>query len=322
MAPMELRRFGTTNLWVSPIGLGLAAIGRPGYINLGHAADLDGRRGPGPLAAHAATMLDSAFGAGVRYFDAARSYGRAEEFLARWLSARESATEDAVVGSKWGYTYTAEWKIEADVHEVKEHSLEALERQLSLSLSTLGDKLALYQIHSATSESGVLENEAVLDRLADLRDGGVAIGLSTSGPQQAESVYSAIDVARGGTPLFASVQATWNLLETSVAPALEAAAAAGMAVIVKEAVANGRLTERNRHLPAPLRDQGTAPDAIAIAAALAHPWATIVLSGAATIAQLESNLSALEVDVDTIVLPDIAEDPAVYWRTRSNLAWT
>ena len=31
-------------------------------------------------------VLDEAWAAGVRYFDAARSYGRAEEFLARWLA--------------------------------------------------------------------------------------------------------------------------------------------------------------------------------------------------------------------------------------------
>ena len=33
-------------------------------------------------------VLDAAYGAGVRYFDAARSYGRAEQFLGSWLRAR------------------------------------------------------------------------------------------------------------------------------------------------------------------------------------------------------------------------------------------
>ena len=35
-----MRTLGTTGLSVSPVGLGLAALGRPGYINLGHADDL------------------------------------------------------------------------------------------------------------------------------------------------------------------------------------------------------------------------------------------------------------------------------------------
>ena len=38
---MQLRPLGSTNLFVSPIGLGLAALGRPGYINIGHAEDLE-----------------------------------------------------------------------------------------------------------------------------------------------------------------------------------------------------------------------------------------------------------------------------------------
>ena len=52
--------------------------------------------------------------------------------------------------SKWGYTYTADWKIEADAHEVKEHSLAVLNRQAEESTSLLGPHLKLYQIHSAT----------------------------------------------------------------------------------------------------------------------------------------------------------------------------
>ena len=63
-----------------------------------------------------------------------------------------------VVCSKWGYTYTADWKIDAEAHEVKEHSLAVLQRQRRESQSNLGLYLDLYQIHSATIESGVLEN--------------------------------------------------------------------------------------------------------------------------------------------------------------------
>lgn len=42
-----------------------------------------------------------------RYYDAARSYGRAEEFLAGWLDSRGITPGQVLVGSKWGYTYTA-----------------------------------------------------------------------------------------------------------------------------------------------------------------------------------------------------------------------
>jgi len=137
-------------------------------------------------------------------------------------------------------------------------------------------------------------------------------------------------VRRGGTLLFSSVQATWNLLEPSVGRALADAHAAGLGVIVKEAVANGRLTARNPELAAlaPLREvceaTGGTPDAVALAAVLAQPWADVVLSGAADVAQLQSNLRAR-----TLVLPTgaeralaaLAEQPAVYWAKRAALAW-
>ena len=72
---------------VSRIGLGLAALGRPAYITSGREQDLPDRGVTG-LRTRTFSMLDAAYAAGVRYVDAARSYGRAEEFLAAgWPSA-------------------------------------------------------------------------------------------------------------------------------------------------------------------------------------------------------------------------------------------
>ena len=66
----------------SRLGLGLAAVGRPAYITLGRVHDLGGDRSVDAMYARTAAVLDAAWAAGVRYLDAARSYGRAEEFLA------------------------------------------------------------------------------------------------------------------------------------------------------------------------------------------------------------------------------------------------
>ncbi|MEA2000704.1 MAG: aldo/keto reductase, partial [Actinomycetota bacterium] len=64
-------------------------------------------------------------------------------------------------------------------------------------------------------------------------------------------------------------------------------------------------------------------DTIAIAAILAQPWVDTVISGAATVEHLASNLAALDVDPVTLRdLPPMAEDPAAYWHTRSGLKWT
>jgi aryl-alcohol dehydrogenase-like predicted oxidoreductase len=321
---------GTTAIPVSRLGLGLAALGRPGYINLGHGDDLGHARDAASMRAHCAAMLDAAWAADVRYFDAARSYGLAETFLGAWLV---QSGHRPSVGSKWGYTYTADWRVDAERHEVKDHSLQVLERQWQETRDLLGPWLRLYQIHSATLESGVLDDAAVLDRLALLKADGVAVGLSVSGPRQADVIRRALAVVVDGTRLFDCVQATWNLLEPASGPALAEAAAAGLGVIVKEGVANGRLTERNADpafarqgalLHAEARRLHTTVDALALAAVLARPWASVVLSGAATRAQLASNLKAQDVAWDAAAaerLAEIAEPAEVYWQQRAALPW-
>ena len=67
------------------MGLGLAALGRPAYINVGHASDLAGHTDVESLERVTHAVLDAAYAGGVRYFDVARSYGKAEAFLADWL---------------------------------------------------------------------------------------------------------------------------------------------------------------------------------------------------------------------------------------------
>jgi aryl-alcohol dehydrogenase-like predicted oxidoreductase len=293
------------------IGLGLAALGRPGYLNLGHGADLGADRSVNALRTRAFEVLDAAYAAGVRDFDAARSYGRGEEFLGAWL--RDRAPEGVNVSSKWGYVYTADWAVDADPPEVKHHDLETFKRQLEETRANLGDWLALYQIHSATRESGVLENEPVLDAMVAT---GLPLGCSVSGTGQRETLERAVELG-----IFASVQATWNLHERAAAPALRRAHEAGMTVYVKEALANGRLATAG-HAPAldaAARELGTTPDAVALAAALAQPWATVVLSGAATVGTLLSNLKASEVRAPA--LDELTEDSDAYWRTRSALPW-
>ena len=341
--PAASRPLGSSGLVVSRIGLGLAALGRPGYINVGHGEDLGDDRSVAALEARAHAVLDEAWRGGVRYLDAARSYGRAESFLASWLDARGIAPADVTVGSKWGYTYTAGWRVDAEQHEVKELSLETFRRQRDETRERLGDHLDLYQAHSVTLQSGMLDDQRLLSELATLKERGVRVGLSTSGPDQARTIRRAIGVQVSGVRLFDSVQATWNVLERSAGPSLEEAHAAGMGVIVKEALANGRLVRRaegneggldatdrgDADLDATLRSEavrlGTTVDALALAAVLARPWADVVLSGAATVDQVRSNLRAPEVAWDRRAddaVDALVEAPKAYWKRRGALRWT
>ena len=302
------------------IALGLAALGRPAYINLGHGEDVaDPSVDEMERAAH--DVLDAAYEGGVRWFDAARSYGRAEAFLASWLRRRGLQRGDVTVSSKWGYRYTADWRIDAAQHEVKDLSVEHLRAQWSESHELLGEWLGIYQIHSATLDSRVLDDPAVREELDALCARGIRVGLSVTGPEQARTIDRALD--SGG---FDTVQATWNLHERAAEESLARAHETGLVVLVKEALANGRLSPRAAPdaLAAAARERGAGEDALALAAALARPWADVVLSGAATVAQLRSNLTALVLAWDDELeqrLSGLVEEPAAYWEARAGLPW-
>ncbi|MFF1911284.1 aldo/keto reductase [Streptomyces sp. NPDC058239] len=323
---MPFARLATATTPTAHIGLGLAAVGRPGYINLHRDRDLPADRSVEALRERTHELLDAAYAQGVRYFDAARSYGRSEEFLAEWLTARPEV-RDVVIGSKWGYTYTADWSVEAEAHEVKDHSLAMFERQRAETDALLGDRLDLYQIHSVTADSPALTDKELHARLAALAAEGVSVGLSTSGPAQADAIRAALAVTVDGEPLFRTVQATYNALETSAGTALAEAHDAGLTVIVKEAMANGRLA--GTEAPAVVREiaaeAGLGSDAIALALVLHRPWAGVVLSGAATVNQLVGNLHAAVVDLDEerrARLDALVEEPEAYWRHRAGLPWS
>ncbi|MEU0133640.1 aldo/keto reductase [Streptomyces sp. NPDC006296] len=323
---MPFSRLNRATTPTSHIGLGLAAVGRPGYITPHRERDLPGDRGVDALRVRTHELLDAAYAQGVRYFDAARSYGRAEEFLAEWLTARPEAT-DAVIGSKWGYTYTGDWRPDAEEHEVKDHSLAAFERQHAETAALLGDRVDLYQIHSVTPDSPALGDKDLHARLAGLAAGGTTVGFSTSGPGQADAIRAALAVTVDGEPLFRTVQATYNALETSAGAALAEAHDAGVTVIVKEAMANGRLA--GTEAPAVVRaigaEAGLDADAVALALVLRLPWAGVVLSGAATVTQLAANLHAPLLDLDPERLDRLAalvEEPEAYWRHRAALPWS
>ncbi|MEV5988119.1 aldo/keto reductase [Streptomyces sp. NPDC052051] len=322
---MPFARLASATTPTCHLGLGLAAVGRPGYINLGRERDLPAVRSVEALRERTHELLDAAYAQGVRYIDAARSYGRAEEFLADWLGAHPDL-DDLVVGSKWGYTYTADWRTDAERHEVKDHSVATYERQRAETAALLGDRLDLYQIHSLTPDSPALTDKALHAELAEAAAGGVTIGFSTSGPAQADAIRAALAVTVDGAPLFRAVQSTYNVLETSAAPALAEVHDAGLTVIVKEGMANGRLADpvAPDAVRALAEETSLGSDAVALAFVLRQPWVSVVLSGAATTGQLASNLHAPVVDLteDRLARLDaLAEDPRAYWERRARLPW-
>jgi aryl-alcohol dehydrogenase-like predicted oxidoreductase len=173
------------------------------------------------------------------------------------------------------------------------------------------------------------------EALAQFREQGVRspwrVGASVSNPQL-PALEAAISVERGNTPLFASVQATFNLLDQSAAPMLQKAAEAGVFVIIKEALANGRLSSRDvgscalEILSAEAAKLNTTVDALALAWVLTFPWVGMCLSGASTCEQLRSNadalrLAPLDATLHTRLAKALGQPVDEYWDARKALKW-
>lgn len=303
--------------------LGLAVLGRPAYINTG-SSSATADRSVEALQDNMFAVLDAAMAAGIEWVDAARSYGLAEQFLGRWFAARRPDPAPTV-SSKWGYTYVAEWRTDVEVHEVKEHSLQRFRSQWRESRAELPGVIGLYQVHSLTPDSPLFDDRDLLAAMAGLADDGVAVGFSTSGPAQAATIRRAMQLWVDGRGLFSAVQSTWNLWETSAGAALAEASAAGLTVMVKESLANGRLvTEPPPALSDVAARLDATVDAVALAAVAAQPWVDRVVLGPADPDQLASNLLAdlVRVDEDDLNrLAGLAQDPDSYWTDRAALPW-
>jgi aryl-alcohol dehydrogenase-like predicted oxidoreductase len=311
------------------LGLGMAAIGRPHYINV--RTNTTPKNELSELKANGFKVLDEAYRLGIRYFDTAPGYGLAEDLLIDWLTNKND--NSIQVATKWGYTYVANFKANALVHELKEHSVSKLKEQWQVS-KKLVPFLTTYQIHSATLETGVLENEAVLNELAYLKSAfNLKIGISTTGDNQVEVIKKALHVTVEGTPLFDTFQSTYNILDQSILSVGDVLKKEGKKLIIKEALANGRIFRNSKYpeyydlyktLESLSIKYGVGADALALQFCAQLFPESIVLSGASTAEQLQENFKInafVLVDEDLDLLKSFGIKPEIYWNERKQLQW-
>ncbi|WP_179022493.1 aldo/keto reductase [Winogradskyella forsetii] len=312
------------------IGLGLAALGRPDYINIRSKTDID--KSVEAFKANALKVLDKSYQLGIRDFDVAPSYGLGEQFLMDWNTSR--AYKAINLSTKFGYTYVANWEVGfSGKHEIKEHSIDKLNEQWDVSKALLPN-LKIYQIHSATLESGVLSNDAVLRRLHEIKQKHhIKIGISSSGTEQVSIIQKALKISFDGEELFDSYQVTFNVLEHSTFEILKALLAKGKTIIIKEALANGRVFRNEKfndylqaytYLELLSAKYNVGIDAIAIRFIMQYLEPTLVLSGASDLQQLKQNLKALDFELndnEILKLKSLSVSPEHYWQERSDLKW-
>jgi aryl-alcohol dehydrogenase-like predicted oxidoreductase len=312
------------------LGLGTAALGRPQYINIrqGNFKNLD----LNSFKKQGLQVLEEAYNLGVRYFDTAPGYGLAEGLLLEWLQTKKDPSIQ--VATKWGYTYVANFDANAKVHEIKEHSLSKLNEQWDTS-KAFASHLKVYQIHSATIETGVLKNDSILNRLAMLKhEYGLEIGITTTGTNQTEVIKKALDIEVEGHALFDTFQVTYNILDQSLETISNVLTKQGKKIIIKEALANGRLF-RNRNynhykelyttLEKLAKKHKIGTDAIALKFCQQNMQKSIVLSGASNSEHLESNLKMKTISLSQEELRELKNHsiPASnYWLERKKLIWT
>lgn len=311
------------------LGLGTAALGRPQYINVRQEScdnsNLDTFR------KQSFQVLENAYNLGIRYFDTAPGYGLAEELLLQWLQTKDDKTIE--VATKWGYTYTANFDENAKIHEVKEHSLSKLKEQWKFSKQLL-PYLKVYQIHSATLETGVLENTPVLNELARLKnEKKLKIGITTTGTNQVEVIKKALDIIVDEKPLFDVFQVTYNFLDQSLLEIIDDLKQQDKSIVIKEALANGRVFRNNNYphytkmysaLENLAKKYNVGVDAIVLQYCSQTIPGSIVLSGASNTNQLDENLkvNSFSLSNDEVqLLNSFKITPEFYWTERKQLQW-
>lgn len=263
MIPLPPRPFGTTGLSVSPLGLGAGEIGDPA---------LDDRE--------VEALLRAAIELGVTLIDTARSYGRSEERIGRFLAP---VRDQVVLSTKVGY----------GVDGVPDWTGECIRRGVDRALGQLAtDRIDIVHLHSCPVD--VLARGDVIDALGDARRAGKLRCAAYSGDNDALDWA----VASGR---FDSLQLSWSLCDQRAAAAIERARAAGLGVIAKRPLANApwRFAERpagheaelywERWQALALDPGGLAWDELAARFAAHTPGVSAAIAGTRSLAHLRHN---------------------------------
>lgn len=314
----------------SIIGLGTAAIGRPSYINIRQEStpetfNLEAFKQNG------IAVLEMAYKQGIRYFDTAPNYGLAEDLLINWVKGKND--ESIEIATKWGYTYTANFDSNAVEHEHKEHSLQRLNEQWEVSKNLL-PHLTTYQIHSATFQTKVLENDEILNRLMELKlEHQLKIGITVSGDNQVDILKKAVEVTVNGQELFDAFQVTYNVFDQSLATIANDLKKANKRLIIKEALANGKVFPNSNFphynklyavLNQLAKQYNVGVDAIALRFCEDSLSPFKVLSGAAVEEHITANLMVNDFELtnnEIELLKSFAIEPKAYWQERKQLNW-
>jgi aryl-alcohol dehydrogenase-like predicted oxidoreductase len=312
---MQTRVLGSTGVKVSPLCLGAMMFGAWG--NTDHDESI--------------RIIHRALDAGINFIDTADVYsaGESEEIVGKALAGRR---EHLVLATK------AHGTMGADPNQ-QGNSRRWIIRECENSLRRLGtDYIDLYQIHRPEPETDVDET---LGALSDLIRAGKILYAGSSTFPAAQIVQAQWTAERRGRERFVCEQPPYSILVRAIeAEVLPVCQQYGMGVIPWSPLAGGWLTGRYRkdaevpvsrraqRLPerydlalpgnqakleaadqlAQLADEaGLTLIHLALAFTLSHPAVTAPIIGPRTMEQLESQLGAADVVLDSAILDRIDE---------------
>lgn len=273
---MDMRPLGGTGVRVSVLGLGTVKVGRTRGLKY-PAGQLPPEL---PSDQQVADLLRTAHELGVNLLDTAPAYGTSEERLGqtlaanRWFAQPEQSFADAraewVVCTKVGEEFD-EGRGESTYDFTPAYVRASVERSLR---RLKVEQLDIVLLHSDGRDEYVVRESGALDELGKMRGEGKVrvIGAST---KSLEGGLAAVQrLAEIGGP--SAVMATYNPDYAGERPVIDAAARAGIGVLVKKGLASGHA-----------RDAGAS-----IRFVLAHPGVSSLVIGTTNPGNLEQNVRA------------------------------
>jgi len=248
---MDRRPLGRTGLSLSPIGYGAFKIGRNQGIKYASSYDL-------PDDATVSRLLAGLVEQGVNWFDTAPAYGTSEERLGKLLPRSNRLVVSTKVGEEF-----------ADGNSSYDFSAAAVRKSLERSLKRLGrEVLDLVFIHANAQDLAILHETDVVESLQTARKHGLVRFIGFSG--------KTVVAAREALSWADALMVEYHLADASHAEVIAAAQAAGVGVVVKKALASGRL-----------------PPSEALRFALAPPGVTSVAVSSLSLERMIENVTAI-----------------------------
>jgi aryl-alcohol dehydrogenase-like predicted oxidoreductase len=224
---VQMRRLGKTDIFVSPIGLGVMEFAGGGGL-LGHMFPVIPQEEKNAI-------IKAALDGGINWFDTAEAYGAgiSERTLAKALKAAGKSDKDVSIATKWLPILRTAGNIP---HSIK-NRLENLD----------GYSIANYMVHQPYSFSSP---EAEMNAMANLVKAGKihSVGVSNFNPVRMRRAHAAL--AKRGLPLAVN-QVRYSLLSREIERngILETAKELGVTIIAYTPLARGLLSGKYHKNP-------------------------------------------------------------------------